>query len=140
MTNSYSGQTEADLRKRNRLSFIAWLTLIVFCLLVYSNTFVSIVMIWVRSDTFAHGFLIPLIVVYLIYNKRDVLARSSTEVCYGAVVILLLLSMLWQLAELVNVLIIKQLAVVSMLVCISWIVCGTSFVKQIRFPLATYFL
>ena len=53
-----------------------WATaLFALCLLfLYGQTTLSMIAIWSRSDTFAHGFLILPISLWLIWERRDYLA------------------------------------------------------------------
>ena len=45
---------------------LLWATL----LLLYRDTAVAMVQIWMRSDTFAHAFLVPPISLWLSWRKR----------------------------------------------------------------------
>ena len=45
-------------------------------LVVYAETVASIVAIWMRSDTFAHGFIVAPISLWLIWRRRHALRRG----------------------------------------------------------------
>ena len=44
---------------------------------VHWNTAASIVAIWMRSETFAHGFLVVPLALWLVYRQRETLARDG---------------------------------------------------------------
>ncbi|HEY6130475.1 MAG TPA: archaeosortase/exosortase family protein, partial [Halioglobus sp.] len=48
----------------------------VVLLLIYRETAMSMVSIWSRSETFAHGFLIVPISLWLIWTRRDLLKTA----------------------------------------------------------------
>ena len=74
-------------------------------LLLYGETTLSMVSIWSRSDTFAHGFLILPISLWLIWNRRDYLSVVSSRPSYLVALLLLPVGFGWLLAWLVDVLI-----------------------------------
>ncbi|MFY9513327.1 MAG: archaeosortase/exosortase family protein, partial [Rubrivivax sp.] len=57
-----------------RRALPAMLLVIVAVLLLYRSSFVAMVGIWSRSDTFAHAFLVPPIVLWLVWRRREALA------------------------------------------------------------------
>ena len=60
--------------------------LFVLTLLLFYDTAASMVDIWVRSETFAHGFLILPISLWLIWRIRDRLAQITPEPNYLALI------------------------------------------------------
>lgn len=117
--------------------------LTVYCLLValvFHDTLISMVSIWIRSETFAHGFLILPISLWLAWRMRD--GFSSLPVRPQPLALLLVLGagLAWLLANLVDVLVIQQLAFVAVLVSGIWTIAGTAVLYRYAFPLGFLFL
>jgi len=114
----------------------AWLTLILLIYTVlYYSSLESIVAIWLRSDTYAHGFIILPISLWLIWRKRSELVSSVPTFNYLGIPILAGLGLLWLLASYIGVLVIEQLAVVMMIPVLTFSLLGWNTIKVIAFPL-----
>jgi exosortase A len=105
-------------------------------LAVYYETAASIVSIWYRSETFAHGFVIVPAVLWLVWRKRADLAQLVPEPQYLGLVALAALGFGWLLAELAGVLVVQQLALVAMLPTLVFTVLGWRVTWALAFPLA----
>ncbi|WP_018873797.1 exosortase A [Thioalkalivibrio sp. ALJ16] len=103
---------------------------------MYYPTFASIVAIWNRSDTFAHGFLIVPIVLFLLFLKRDEVLPLEPRPAWWALLPLLGLALLWVAGELVGVLSVRQFAAVLMIPALFWLVLGSAITWRLQFPLA----
>lgn len=108
-------------------------------LLVYYQTAMSMVDIWSRSDTFAHGFLILPISLWLAWTRRDLLAAVNPRPAWWVALLLLPLGFGWLLAWLVDVAVVQQLALVAMLVTGVWAVLGHKLASVLAFPLLFLF-
>jgi len=102
---------------------------------VYWSTAVSIVSIWVRSETFAHGFLIVPISLWLIWEKRAGLRRLQPEPALVPLILFLPLGMLWLMAHLVDTLVVQQYAYVGMLIVAIWASIGHRTARYLAFPI-----
>jgi exosortase A len=111
----------------------------VAALAIFSETTLSMVSIWARSDTFAHGFLILPISIWLVWIQRDLLFTVSPEPAPWVAVLLFPISLGWLLAWLVDVLVVQQLAMVAMLVVGSWAILGHQLARVLAFPLLFLF-
>ncbi|RLC98054.1 MAG: exosortase A, partial [Chloroflexota bacterium] len=69
--------------------------LVVLTLLLFYDTAASMVDIWVRSETFAHGFLIFPISLWLVWRIRDRLAKVTPEPNYLALPLIFLNGAAW---------------------------------------------
>jgi exosortase A len=114
--------------------FIPLLIAIMMWLLAYAQTLLSMVEIWWRSNTFAHGFLIFPISLYLIYKKKHLFYRVEKQPSRIFLFFLFLSSILWLLANAVDVLVIQQLLVIIMLPLIVGTLYGFDVVKSYLFP------
>lgn len=109
--------------------------LVVLLVLVYGDTLLSMVNTWWRSETFAHGFLVLPISIYLVWRRRERLRMLAPSITLPAIPLLLLLVLLWLLAHLADVLVVQQLAVVSMLPVLVLLVFGREVFRCLLFPL-----
>jgi exosortase A len=109
---------------------------VVVLLFAYWETVVSIVTIWMRSGTYAHGFLIPLITGYLIWRSRGVLVAMAPRTQWLGLIVLGLLSVGWLAGEVAEVLFVRQMAVAAMIPVVIWILLGPRVVGALAFPLA----
>lgn len=117
----------------------AWL-LILLPLAAYWTTAVSIVEIWSRSETFAHGYLIVPISVYLAWQRRERLRAMTPAPFWPALPPLAGCGMLWLLADLGEVQVVRQYAFVAMFPLTALAVLGPRMARVIAFPLLFLFL
>lgn len=113
----------------------ALLILLVF----YRETAWSMVTIWIRSETFAHGFLIVPMSAWMIWSKRAELAAITPRPCGWALLFLTGAGLAWLVAEVSGVIALGQAALVTMLILLVWTVLGTAVVRTLLFPLAFLF-
>jgi len=105
-------------------------------LLAYFGTAASIVSIWERSETFAHGFVIVPITLWLVWRRRAQLALLPVRPCWPALAVLLLCGAAWMLAMLGDVLVVRQYAFALMIPLTVLAVFGTAIARALVFPLA----
>jgi len=108
-------------------------------LFIYWDTTVSMVAIWARSDTFAHGFLILPISVWLIWIRREDFTSVTPAPAPIVVALMVPVVMVWLLAWAVDVLVVQQLALVAMLVVGISSLLGHRLVTLLWFPLVFLF-
>ncbi len=108
---------------------------VVALLLVFHDTAASMVKIWHRSETFAHGFLIFPIAIYLIWRKRRELAEFRPMPDWRALPLLLLAGIGWCLAYFGSVLVFEQYALIAMIPLTVWAVLGWRVAWHLAFPL-----
>jgi exosortase A len=113
--------------------------LLALCL-IFRHTLWSMATVWGQSETFAHGALIIPICIVLVWRQRDALASTLSVPCYPALLGMLLLGVLWLAADVANVPVLAQYAVLAMLPCTLLAVLGTGTVRHIAFPLCFAFL
>ncbi|WP_306518982.1 exosortase A [Rheinheimera sp.] len=137
MANNLHVTPATATNSRNNLLFAGcFLLLLISWLLTFADTLWSMQAIWRRSDTFAHGFLIIPISLYLIWQKRTETAALDWRPCWYALPLLLLLLLLWLFADVTAVDAAKQLAVILMIPVLVWLCLGTAVFKLWQFPLA----
>lgn len=108
-------------------------------LFTYRDTALAMAAIWARSDTFAHGFLVPPISLWLIWRRRAVVAQINPGPQPWLLLPILLVAAMWLMAELVAVNAAAQFALVGMLVLAVPAVLGLQVAKAVLFPLLFLF-
>lgn len=104
-------------------------------LLIYRETAWSMVYIWSRSDTFAHGFLILPISVWLIWTRRELLLPVKPQPAWWVALLTIPPGLAWLLAWLVDVSVIQQLALVALVIGGAWAILGHRLTAVLAFPL-----
>ena len=108
---------------------------VVGILAVHLPTVASIVSIWQRSDTFAHGFIIVPICLWLAWRKRDAIAAVEARPWYPALLLMVAAGGLWLLMAIADVLGLRQFALVFMLQAAIVAVVGLKVARALAFPL-----
>ncbi|MBH1975886.1 MAG: exosortase A [Rhodocyclales bacterium] len=102
---------------------------------IYADTVQGMVSIWWRSETFTHAFLVAPISLWLIWEKRAVLARYQPRPALWLALPLAALGFGWLLGELAAVNAVTQLAWVAMVILTVPLIIGIPAARQITFPL-----
>ena len=110
--------------------------LIVWILFWYRDTALAMVAIWARADTYAHGFIVPPISLWLIWGKRRELALLRPEPTLWLFLPLLATTILWLMGELTAVNALTQFTFVLTLLLAIVSTLGFRISRRIAFPLA----
>ena len=125
-------------RRRHALAVL--LLVLAAVVLLYHATFWSMLELWSRSQTFAHGFLIVPISAWLAWRQRARLAALAPQPCAGGLLLLAMLGLAWLLADAANVQVVEQYAATAMLPACVLAILGWPAVRVLAFPLAYLFL
>jgi len=109
-------------------------------LALYERTAESIVLIWWRSDTFAHGFLIVPISAWLIWQRRRELGAMSPRPDALGLILLLGAGAVWLVAAAGQVQVVQQYAMVAMIPATVIAIAGRDVGRVLAFPLGFLFL
>lgn len=134
--NEVSSPTIAPGWKMATLALALGLLLL---LLAYHETYSRILTVWLHNDTFAHGILIPFIVGFLVWRKRETVLAITPRPDWPALVLLFGVSLLWLLGSLADAAVVEQFAVMAMLPLMVWAVLGRRVAWVLLFPLAYLF-
>ncbi|WEF31778.1 exosortase A [Pseudoduganella chitinolytica] len=132
-------QADVPARPAHDAGKAHWLVVAAAVLLpfiLYFATAASIVSIWERSATFAHGYVILPISLWLVWQRRAVLAQLPVRPFLPALVALALCGVAWMLGSLGDVSIVRQYAFAAMIPLTVLAVAGVAVVRAIAFPLA----
>jgi len=106
---------------------------------LYYDTGAAMVVIWNRSETFAHAWVVPPISAWLVWRRRADLAvlvpRPALRWLWG----LPLLGLLWLLGDLAAANAATQFALVGLIVLMVPALLGTEVARRIAFPLGFLF-
>ncbi|MBB5369818.1 exosortase A [Janthinobacterium sp. K2Li3] len=116
------------------------LAMLLAVLLLYHATFWTMLEIWSRSQTFAHGFLIVPISIWLAWRQRARLAVLPPQASLTGLLLLAGCGLAWLLANAANVQVVEQYAATAMLPACVWAILGWPAVRLLAFPLAYLFL
>lgn len=115
------------------LVFVTLAWLLVAALL--QPTFMSMYDIWDRSETYAHGFIILPIALWLVWRDRARLAAVPVAGDLRAFLVIVPLALGWLAARLGGVLVIEQYAFVAIWIASVWLVMGFGMLRAAMFPL-----
>lgn len=127
--------TDVAMQKPWRITALACAMVACILTALYWRTLYSIVTIWWRSGTYAHGFLIVPISAWLVWQKRLEIARMKPKPTLWPLAVFALLGAIWLLARLVEVDVIQQLCAVAMLIAAIVALLGWRASSVIAFPL-----
>jgi exosortase A len=106
---------------------------------LYYQTATGMVNIWSRSETYAHGFVVPLISLWLIWRIRHSLAAYVPKPAPLAGLLMLGAAGVWLAGDLVAVNSVTQFALVALLVLAVPTVLGWQLARAMAFPLGFLF-
>ena len=99
------------------------------------SSLVSMAEIWLRSDTYAHGMLVPCISLWLIWRKRQLLTSVSMQPSWLAVASVGLGALVWLVGVAVDISVLHQLAAVGILIALVPALFGLRLFLALLFPL-----
>ncbi|MFN4326515.1 MAG: exosortase A [Azonexus sp.] len=105
----------------------------------YRETLAAMAEIWWRSDTYAHGFLVPLISGWLAWRARHRLANLAPGVWLLPLLPLAGMVFAWLLGDLTAVNALTQFSVVALIVLACAALLGKTVSRQLAFPLLFLF-
>lgn len=121
-----------------RLPGAMWGSLIVVAALLgaaFYDGLAEMVRIWSASEQYKHGFFVPVIALFLIWHKRERLARMPFEGAWSGNAVVVLGILLFVLGELSSLYIIVQYAFLVTLVGVVLALAGWRVVREIWAPL-----
>lgn len=108
-------------------------------LVLHLETFRGMVDIWMRSETFAHAFLVPPIALWLVWRRRADLAPVVPAPAAIWLLPVAVMALAWILGQIVAANAVMQLSASAMLVLSVPLILGTHVARIVLFPLAYLF-
>jgi len=106
---------------------------------LYHDTGMAMVVIWNRSETFAHAWVVPPISAWLVWRRRADLAVLAPRPAPRWLWALVPVGLLWLLGDLAAANSATQFALVGMIVLLVPALLGTEVARRIAFPLGFLF-
>lgn len=113
-----------------------WIALV----MLLHSTATSMVAIWDSSETYAHGYVVLPISLWLIWRRRDMLATLTLAPDYRALVMALALAAAWLFGSVAGAQVVDHYALVGLMVTAVWALLGWRVVWELLFPLAFLFM
>lgn len=104
-------------------------------LIAATDTVEATVSTWINSRSFNHGFIIPVVVAYIVWTKRERLARIEPRFEPLGLAAFLLATFLWLLGQISETVIVQQVGLIAMLQTSAFTVLGRAAARELIFPL-----
>jgi exosortase A len=108
----------------------------VLVLLMYWSTAADLASLWASTEDYGHGYLLAPLTVFLIWRRRQEMAREPLVPCLWASVLTVGTSVIWVLAALVGLQVVMQLALLGVLLMVLWTVLGWPRFRWVALPIA----
>ncbi len=105
----------------------------------YWPTVAGMVDVWLRSDTFAHGVIVPVISAWLIWRDRNWLLLHEFRPSVWAMLLVIPITIMWLLSQLASANSPSQFALIALLVLVVPVLAGWRVTRRVLFPLAFLF-
>jgi exosortase A len=103
--------------------------------LLLHPTGVNMVAIWERSETYAHGYVVLPIALWLVWRKRHVLMATPAAPDLRLLPLAAAAAGLWLVARLMSVQVVEEYAFVGLLITAVWLLLGNKATRVMLFPL-----
>lgn len=136
MSSIYSQQTSSDAPDLSwRILCLSFAVLLAFHFVVFQSTFVDVVNIWWRSETFAHGFLVLPVVLWFVWKKRAELSLVSVQPDWRAIPLIVMMGLGWLLAKFISIAVAEHFFFFAIIPVLVWLIFGLAILRVIAFPL-----
>lgn len=107
--------------------------------IIFFGTTAQMIHVWNVNETFTHGYLIFPIALWLIWNKRQQLSQFSIEPELRPILLLVMILLFWFLGNVVDVQVVKQLAMIGIIPILVWVLLGRAMLLATLFPVCYLF-
>lgn len=107
----------------------------VLIFLCYAPAFSSLAGVWMHNDDMGHGFFVPVIAAYIVWQQKDELAGIPTQPSWWGLPLVLLGAAQSMVGTLGAELFLGRSAVILTLTGAVWMLAGTAWLKKLAFPL-----
>ncbi len=122
-----------DSLKNN--AFVLVLLPIIFIPAIFYSTTQAMVQVWLVNETFTHGFLVLPLVLWLLWQKKAPMLSVQPVPEPRALLILLLLLAGWLVGAVVDVEVVQQFSMVTIILTSIWLIVGRQLFSCIFIPL-----
>ncbi|MEI6893690.1 MAG: exosortase A [Colwellia sp.] len=110
--------------------------LIIAWAFVYKDALIGMEAIWSRSDTFAHGYFILPITLWLLWRDKNSLLASTVQPTWLALPFLVIALLVGLFAYAADINVLGQLSAVISLIFLLWLLMGNKLAWRYKFPFA----
>lgn len=103
-------------------------------ILVYYHVIVKMVLLWTENDNYSHGFLIPVVSLYMIWLDREKIMRMPLKPVNTGIVFLVGSLLFFYLAHIAAELFSMRFSMIPVLLSLSVFVGGWAFAKVLLWP------
>ncbi|MFC2061043.1 exosortase [Elusimicrobiota bacterium] len=121
----------------NKKSYIiVYTSLLAVIALLYRHTFIWLYQRYISADSYySHGFIIPLISVYLIWLKRDEIKKMNSEYSFWGLILILCSLIIHFLGMVAGVFFVSGFSMFFLIIGLSFYMHGKKITLKILFPL-----
>jgi len=128
-----------NIFEQNRSLVLLYSIILSIPVLFYQTT-LDMAEVWWVNETFTHGFLVFPITLWLIWGKKDNLANLPPEPTPYILAFTLLFCFSWLVSALIDIKVIMQLSMISIILSLSWGILGHKIFYFLLFPLLFLYL
>lgn len=132
-------KASSDLAITDKRLWLMFSVLILTWAVVYQDALRAMEAIWSTSDTFAHGYFILPISLWLVWRDKENFLQSRVQAGWLALPLLVASLFLWLFAFSADINVLGQLSAVTSLVLLIWLVIGNKLAWRYKFPLMYLF-
>ncbi len=104
--------------------------------ILYRQSYVSMVEAWLNSETYSHGFVIPLIALFFAWQRRGKAASVQAKIWWPGLALVAGVSAIWAISSLINVQVVEQFAAIAVISAIFVTLYGPQRTRALALPLA----
>ncbi len=135
-TNTIKQTNNIEVKVTNTRFLVSFAFLLLAWCLVYQEALVGMEAIWSRSDTFAHGYFILPISLWLLWRDKTNLLASTVQSTWLPLVLLAISLFVGLFAYAADIDVLGQLSAVTSLIFLLWVLVGDQLAWRYKFPLA----
>ncbi|WP_019028748.1 exosortase A [Colwellia piezophila] len=134
--NNIVAADSAIIKLSDKRFLLTLFILIIAWGLVYKDALVGMEAIWSRSDTFAHGYFILPISLWLLWRDKENLLQSKVQASWLPLPLLAVSLFVGLFAYAADINVLSQLSAVTSLIFLLWLLIGNKLAWHYKFPLA----
>ena len=116
---------------------VVWVALcVLLAIIAFNASLIELVGRWIKQEEYGHGFLIPVVVAWLLWSRRDAVIASIGRPSWMGPVVLLAALGVHIVGQLSAIYLLSHLAFIGVLIGIALSVGGTSLLRQTILPIA----
>lgn len=107
---------------------------------LYTPIFQALINKWIENRAYSHGFLVPLISLYLVWIKRNKLKYIPAQPdIFSGVLLLIFTGLIFLLGETSGVILLQEISLVLMIAGLALTLLGAAYLRALAFPIAYLF-